>query len=101
MGHQEQGRKNYQSTQTSRPKEINDPEDFIATPVISNGTKTNHVYANVIDIPPFTGQIYTDQTRRFPIQSSNGHNYIMVLYDYDSNAILAEPLCNRTTQEIL
>jgi hypothetical protein len=39
-----------------------------------------------------TGQIYTDQTGRFVTPSSTGHNYLLVLYDFDSNAILAEPI---------
>jgi hypothetical protein len=39
-----------------------------------------------------TGQIYTDQTGRFPITSSRGNKYIMILYNYESNDILAEPL---------
>jgi hypothetical protein len=34
----------------------------------------------------------TDQTGRFPITSSRGSKYIMVVYDYDSNAILTKPL---------
>ena len=33
-----------------------------------------------------------DLTGSFPITSSRGHKYIFVLYDYDSNAILAEPI---------
>ena len=33
-----------------------------------------------------------DLTGSFPITSARGHKYIFVLYDYDSNAILAEPI---------
>ena len=43
---------------------------------------------------------YTDQTGRFPAQSSRGHNYVFVCYDYDSNAILVEPLKNREADSI-
>ncbi|MCK7513582.1 MAG: hypothetical protein MZV70_62545 [Desulfobacterales bacterium] len=32
-----------------------------------------------------TGQVYTDQTGRFITPSSNGNNYLLILYDYDSN----------------
>jgi hypothetical protein len=35
---------------------------------------------------------YSNQTRKFPVQSSWGYNYVMVLYDYDSNAILSKAL---------
>jgi hypothetical protein len=33
--------------------------------------------------------------------SSKGNKYIMVLYEYDGNAILAEPIKNRTAPELL
>jgi len=39
-----------------------------------------------------TGQTYMDLTRKFVAQSSSGINYIKIIYDYDSNAILAIPL---------
>ena len=48
-----------------------------------------------------TGQIYTDQTGKFVQQSSNGNNYLFILYDYDSNLILAEPMKTRTAQSIV
>ena len=38
------------------------------------------------------GKVPSDQTGRFPNFSSRGTKYIMVLYDYDSNSILATPL---------
>jgi hypothetical protein len=54
--------------------------------------KTNCIYAATIN----AGQIYTDQNGRFPVISRKGNKYIMVLYEYDGNAILAEPIKNRT-----
>jgi hypothetical protein len=47
-----------------------------------------------------TGQIYNDQTGRFPITSSRGNKYIMVVYDYDSNVILTEPLKSHSKNEL-
>jgi hypothetical protein len=47
------------------------------------------------------GRIYRDQTGRFPVVSSKGNTYIMILYDYDSNAILAQPIKDRTAPELL
>jgi hypothetical protein len=41
------------------------------------------------------------QTGRFPVVSSNGNKYIMILFDYDSNAILAQPIKDRTAPELL
>jgi hypothetical protein len=42
-----------------------------------------------------TGQIFSDQTGRFPITSSKGNKYIMAVYNYDSNAILTAPITSR------
>jgi hypothetical protein len=36
--------------------------------------------------------LYTDQTGKFPISSSNGHKYIMVAVELDGNFIDAEPI---------
>jgi hypothetical protein len=60
--------------------------------------QTHLVYAKVIAI---TGQIYSDQTGRFPVTLSKGNKYIMIDNDYDSTAILAEPIKNQSEQEIL
>ena len=48
-----------------------------------------------------TGVIYSDITGKFPYPSSKGNQYIMVMYDWDSNAILGEPMKNRTKEEIV
>ena len=45
--------------------------------------------------------ISTDLTGSFPITSARWHKYIFVLYDYDSNAILAEPIFSRKKWHIL
>ena len=46
-------------------------------------------------------KIYTDQTGRFPKQSLKGNQYIMVLCEVDSNAILVEPMKNRSADEMI
>jgi hypothetical protein len=56
------------------------------------------IYVKAIET---TGQIYTDQTGRFPTTSSRGNKYIMILYDYDSNDILAEPLKAKSEGEMI
>ena len=43
---------------------------------------------------------YSDQTGKFPVQSLRGYLYVMVLYDYDSNAILSKPLKTRRASEL-
>jgi len=54
--------------------------------------RTHHCYALLIEP---SGQIFTDLTGRFLVPSGTGSQYIFVLYDYDSNAILVEPIPNR------
>ena len=49
----------------------------------------------------FTGKVSTDQTGRFPVTASRGSKYLMVLYDHDSNAILAKPLTSRNEHELI
>lgn len=110
-GHQDQGRKNVQSTKPKPPKPSSDkdtatptepsnvdtPDDFFPNDY-HTGKRTHFCYVAVHEL---TGQVYTDQTGKFIIPSSNGYNYIMILYDYDSNAIIAEPMMSRTAESIL
>ena len=46
-------------------------------------------------------KIYTDQTGKFPVRSSRGHQYIMVLINMDSSYISMEPMKNRHSSEIV
>ena len=48
-----------------------------------------------------SGQIFSYQTGRFPRVSIRGNRSVMVLYDYESNVILTEPLKNNTTPELV
>ena len=49
----------------------------------------NPVYANVFQV---TGKIFTNQTIFFPVTSSQGNNYVMGFYYYNSSGIIYEPL---------
>jgi hypothetical protein len=89
-GHLNQQRQNARSTKIKDAQVIEEPN-------IYHGVKTQFVYAATID----AGQIYTDQTGRFPVVSSKGNKYIMKLYHYDSNAILSQPIKDRTAPELL
>jgi hypothetical protein len=86
-----------QQRQNARTTKIKDAETIDAEPDPDHGFKTQYVYAATID----AGQIYTDQTGRFPVVSSKGNKYIMVFYDYDSNEILAKPIKDGTAPELL
>ena len=63
-------------------------------------TRTHTIYTAIVNPKQPTGNSFGDLTGRFPIQSNRGANYIFVLYDYDSNAIIVRPLRNRSAQEI-
>jgi hypothetical protein len=45
------------------------------------------------------GKSYSDLTGRFPNRSDTGNLYILVLYFYDNNVILVEPLQNRSNHQ--
>jgi hypothetical protein len=45
--------------------------------------------------------IVADPTGRFITPSSSGNNYLLIVYDYDSNYIHAEPRKNRSAQSSL
>ena len=112
-GHLDQSRKNLRSTKaktnaansSTRPHDKDeaadddDPTSSDFPPSEPKNNRTHHCFAAVCE--PTTGQIHTDQTGRFIVASSTGNNYILVLYDYDSNSILVEPMRNRTGQCIL
>jgi hypothetical protein len=86
-----------QQRQNARTTKVKDQKVIMAEPDLDQGIKTQHVYAATID----AGQIYTDQTGIFPVVSSKGKKYIMILYDYYSNAILAQPIKDRTAPGLL
>jgi hypothetical protein len=45
--------------------------------------------------------MYTNQTGKFPKKSSHGYQYIMVLIEIDSNAILVKAMKNRSAGEMI
>jgi hypothetical protein len=89
--HLNQQRKNARTTKIKDAQLLDSENDQ------DHGTKTQFVYAATID----AGQIYTDQTGRLSVVSSKGNKYIMIVYDYDSNAILAQLIKDRTAPELL
>ena len=92
QGHLDQERKNLQSTQSQTPP-------LLPTPSLplNPQTKTQECYTL---IQPFNHQAYSDLTGKYPHKSSRGNQYILVVYDHDSNAILVNPLKNLTAAEI-
>jgi Reverse transcriptase (RNA-dependent DNA polymerase) len=110
-GHMDQLRKNQRTTKPKQPKSPpkpteSSPEQPVDTlddafPSALTTTDSTHEHCCFVDVFEPTGKIYTDQTGKFVTQSSTGNNYIMLLYDYDSNCILAQPFANRNSTTIL
>ena len=91
-GHLDQTRQNVRSTKlTNNIQEDSDDEFYPIQLTLPGDEEANYCYATVFSQ---SGKMYSDQTGNFFQASSKGNLLIMVLYDYDSNAILAEPIKN-------
>ena len=55
--------------------------------------RTHAVY---VSCQPVSGQVFSDATGRFLLPSSQGNSHLLVVYDYDSNTIFAEPMPSGT-----
>jgi hypothetical protein len=94
-GHMDQTRKNLRSTKTMDNSNLEEEQE-------PNSPQTHQIFAAIENTDKiYTGKIYTDQTGHFPVTSSQGNKYVLVLYEYDTNAILTEALHNRTATKIL
>jgi hypothetical protein len=101
MGHLNQVQKNQHSTKVKPPQPDDDSNDVIPSQPSTDGKRTQFVYAAIVPAPNESGQICTNQTGCFPVTSRRGNKYIMILYDYNSNSILAEPMKSRTDNKII
>jgi hypothetical protein len=101
-GHLKATPKNLRSTTTTINQSPSStlPSTAMTTPSSPKepNVRTHLVYAKVIEI---TGKVFSDQTGQFPVTSSKGNKYIMVVYDHDSSAILTEAMKNRTERELV
>ena len=55
----------------------------------------------MIKVYQCTNSTYTDQTGQFPVTSSRGMKYIMVLCEIDGNQILVQPMPSRRTHQLI
>jgi hypothetical protein len=89
---------NIQSTKITTDLDLATSLDIIPTQE-PNNLRTNVVFATILTKTDLH-KSYSDQTVKFPIQSSRGYNYVMILYDYDSNVILSKPLKTRQASKL-
>jgi hypothetical protein len=89
-GHLRMQQKNIQSTKITTDLPLATLHDFSP----SHEPQNNRTYVIFTAILPATEleKLYSDQTGKFPVQSSCGYNCVMLLYDYNSNVILSKPL---------
>ena len=69
---------------------------FRLTKLTPQTTLMNKSITVIPQIHEITNKMYTGQTGKFPHKSSKGNQYVMVVYVYEANIILAEPLKNKT-----
>ena len=92
-GHLKQDRQNVRSTKTAiTPSPIFLPSQH-EPPV-----QYHQVFVKAAKL---TGKVSTDQTCHFPITSSCGSKYLMVLYDHDSNTIIPESNKSQSESELI
>ena len=101
-GHLNQERRNLQSTKAPQVS-VNSNNDINVNSnnasITATAATTSTGYTHITIIP--AEKSYSDQTGRFPKRSSRGYQYIFIFYDYDSNAILAEPIKSRASTELI
>ena len=78
---------------------IHDIEDDNFPPSFTPNLNCNEVAYTIIDKKDCC-TAYTDLTGRFPQKSSQGNQYLLIGYHYDTNCILALPLKDRTATSI-
>jgi hypothetical protein len=85
--HMNQHQQNTRSTQKYAPSDAPTlaPEDT---------GKTDFVYATIMD----SGQTHSDLTGRLPITYAKGNKDGLVIYDYETNNVLTEPMKIRGDQ---
>ena len=100
-GHLCQTSQNIYSTKKNNTISLNtNPSEpiVIIIPPPEEDVRANLVTMKVIEV---SGIFVSNQTDRFPITSSRGNKYILVMYDDDSNTIISEPIKSRSQAEII
>ncbi len=103
MGHMDQQREGFQSTQptlTIMPLQILDIFDD-PMEVVPQEPHNAHTHFVFIAIYKINSNLFTNQTGHFPITSNRGHAYIVVFYIFNTNSILSVPIKNHSKEDFL
>jgi hypothetical protein len=99
QGHMDQRMQGIRSTKSSHANPSPDAIDTMEEPEQApSNDKTNMVFMTIAEAD---GQLFTDQTGRFPVTSNKGNNYIVLFYVVDANFIKSYPIKSRHRTEIL
>jgi hypothetical protein len=100
MDQQHQGVGSTQPTPRTRPLWVfdifNDPMEDV--PQEPNNNCTHFVFVAIYKI---NGNLFTNQTGRFPITSNRSHAYVVVLYIFDANMIRSISIKNHSKEDLL
>ena len=91
MGHMKMVRQGIQSTTST---DVTDNQSI-------NLSRKHKVGSNMIKFEELKGLLSVDISGKYPITSVLGNKYIFVLYDYDSNIIIGEPMKSRQKEDII
>ena len=104
MGHMHRIRQGIRPT-TKITKETLMQQEIAAEPKLDpprgNIDRRHYVGINAVKFEDLKGIVSTDLPGRFPLTSARGNAYVFVLYDFDSNSILAFPIKNRSKHSLI
>jgi hypothetical protein len=98
IGHLHMIRKSIRSTNKATIEEVMEEEiekELELAEPRTNRDRKHYVGVESFKFEELKGISATDLPDRFPITSSQGNVYVMVMYDTDSNAVQAVPIKNR------
>ena len=96
-GHLDQTRQNNWSTKKNT-ESTETYDELFPIQLTENNVNANYCYTTIYEP---TGKVYSDQSGNFKYVSTKGNTALVIMYDYDSNAILAEPIGNRKATTLL
>ena len=80
----------------TKPQPLPEPEEADLKRAFNK--KERDVYIHIWDEK---GTVYSDQPGKFPVRSTRGFRYKMIMVHIDSNEVLAEPMKNRSAAEMI
>ncbi len=100
--HGRKTRSSLRSTKTSATRDSDKDETNETTHPPYPHSKQKEAIIQTFDLNDEAERLmYTNQTGRFPKKSSRGNQYMMVLIEIDSNAILVEAMKNQTAVKMI